>query len=200
MKPKAIHPNNTLKSTITVADIVPVAQKYTELFIKGLHKHRLLRYLSPFYTLEDVTMDAVERVIKANPMYLTKSYVRTAVNCTCLDLIRKHKLPWSEHSYRAPADPTKGGTITSAPSDTDHDGPAMRIEETIEGDIYDILKDLEEEVRTYLGPLETQVLDGLLSRKLYIEIAADMGIAVRTLERHVNELKWKLYKILKEED
>ena len=171
-------------STIGIKDIIPTAQRAAEKFVKGKSQSRILRYFNSHYTLDDLIMDAVEKVIRANPMYLTRSYVYTAVRCVCIDRMQQKKLPWAEIQSLI----------------TYEDGYTVPIEDTLLCDTFNHMEPLEQEILSFLGPRETQVYEGLLSNKLYVGIAEDMGVSVRTLERMVSDLKWKIEFLLFEEE
>lgn len=177
---------NTLKpkkyqvSTIKVSQIIPEATKAVRKFIKGSSVHRTLPYFGSHITMDDLIMDSVEKVIRANPVYLTKSYVWVAARCVCIDSMQKKKLPWSTADHH---NPTFRHT---------EDGPKVPLEELMEGDANDRLKETEEELRSYLSEPQCALLDALLSGKMYIEIAEDLKISLRTLERQIQELKWNL--------
>ncbi len=175
-------------STITTSQIIPEATKAVQRFIKGSSVSRTLPYFGSHITLDDLVMDAVEKVIRANPMYLTKSYVWVAARCVCIDLLQKKKLAWAASDK---VNPTVGSLS---------DGPKVPLEELLEGDANDGLADTEEYLRSCVSKEQGILLDALLTGKMYIEIAEDLGISLRTLERQVQELKWTFEYLITEED
>jgi len=175
-------------STIAVSNIIPEATKAVQRFVKGSSQYRTLPYFGSHITLDDLVMDAVEKVIRANPMYLTKSYVWVAARCVCIDSLQRKKLPWAASDK---VNPTLFDPETGAKSS---------LEELIEGDSYDYLSELEEEMRTYISKEQVVLYDHLLTGKMYVEIAELMGISLRTLERQVQELKWLFEFILTDRD
>ena len=171
-------------STITVADLIPVATQAVARFTKGRDNFKLLRYFGSHMTQEDLVMEAVEKVIRANPVYLTKSYVYTAARCACIDRLQHKKIPWTEIQALY----------------THEDGDIVPIEELLTVDIFNHVADLEEYIKSALGGIELQVFNSLLERKLYVEIAEELKISMRTLERQVQHLKWKIEFLLTEEE
>lgn len=165
-------------STITVNDIIPQATKAVQRFIKGSSISRTLPYFGSHITLDDLVMETAEKVVRANPMYLTKSYVWTAAKCVCIDKLQQKKLPW------APSDQVNPSTFDP------ESGPKERLEELLEGDAYDHTDDILDEYRGYLSGLQNSILDELLTGKMYIEVADTLDISLRTLERQVQEIKW----------
>lgn len=175
-------------STIKPHEIIPEATRAIQRFVKSTNTNRILPYFGSHITLDDLVMDTCEKVISANPMYLTKSYVWVAARCVCIDHLQRKKLPWLPSDK---VNPTLFDPETEAKSS---------LEELIEGDAYDYLTDLEDEVEKYLGEDLKAVYRELLTGKMYVEIAEDLDISLRTLERRVHELKWVLEYILTGED
>lgn len=168
-------------STITSDQIIPEATKAVKRFVKGGSYSRTLRYFGTHYTLDDLVMDAVEKVVRANPMYLTKSYVWIAARCVCLDLMNRKKL---QH-------------VTITPDDDEDETP---IEELMEGDIYDHTSDTHQYITSALNEVQQELLKKLLEGKMYADIAKELGISLRTLERQIQELKWTIEFLLTEQD
>ena len=171
-------------STIGTEDLMPIAKAYVKKFTKKTDGNTLMRYFGSHVSIDDLTMDAVEKVVRANPMYITASYVRLAARCVCIDALYKNKIPQVE--------------IQSLM--TFEDGDAGPIEESIEGDIYDFMGEQEAFLETTMGPEELSIFKGLQSRKMYIEIAEDLNLSLRTFERKVRDLKWKVTYLLMEEE
>lgn len=171
-------------STIKAEDILPIASKYVRKFTKRTDTNTLMRYFGSHVTLEDLTMDAVEKVVRANPMYLTASYVKLAARCVCIDALYRNKIPQVEIQ----------SLVTFEDGDT---GP---IEESIEGDTYDYMGDVESFLESTMSKEELSIFKGLQSRKMYVEIAEDLGLSLRTFERKVRDLKWKVTYLLTEEE
>lgn len=175
-------------STITTAELIPEATKAVQKFVKGSSTSRTLPYFGSHITLDDLVMDAVEKVIKANPMYLTKSYVWIAAKCVCIDKLQQKKLPWVSADR---VNPTLFDEETTAKSS---------LEELLEGDAYDEMETMDGYLRACISEDQIKLYDALLSGKMYIEIAENLGISLRTLERQVQELKWTFEFLLTEED
>ncbi len=172
-----IHPLNKQISTITSADIYPEAYLAVNLFIGNRLRNQSLPALGTHITVEDLAMDACEKVVRANPMYLTKSYVRMAARCVCIDKLKRKKLII--------------GSLKELKSEEDNSDTWFNtVEETIEGDITDYMSSLEEELVAAMNPLQTSIYKELLKNKMYLEISETLGISLRTLERQIQELKW----------
>ena len=84
-------------STISTKDIIPEATKAVHRFLKNRNNNKTLPYFGSHLSIEDLVMDAVEKVIRANPMYLTKSYVWVAAKCVCIDKLQQKKFHWNYH-------------------------------------------------------------------------------------------------------
>lgn len=160
-------------STITDNDLFPVALKAVQRFVKGSNRKRLIRYFGSYYTLEDLAMEAVEKVLKAKPVYLTKTYVNMAATCACIDRLQSPKLPWQD---------VAAYVINS-------EGDKTPPEELIEGDAYDTLSDLEMYVKSQLSPVLLDTYLALQEEETYVESANKRNISTRTLERRVAKLK-----------
>lgn len=171
-------------STISVADIIPEATKAIHKYTKRSDPHVTLFKYDTHVTVDDLVMDTIEKVLKANPKYLTKTYVWLAAKSTCINRSQKRKLD----------------TIPCGPVFSDDSDSCTPLEEELPGDTYDILSDLHEYLKEYLSPEENQLLDHLLQGKLYAETAETLGISLRTLERRIHELKWKTEYLLTEVD
>ena len=76
----------------------------------------------------------------------------------------------------------------------------VALEELMIGDTYDFIEPLEDYLKSCLSAEQTELYDGLLSGKMYVEIAENLGVSLRTLERQVQELKWLFEYLITEED
>jgi RNA polymerase sigma factor (sigma-70 family) len=171
-------------STIKIADIIPEATKAISRYTKRSDVHTTLFRYDTHLTTDDLVMDTVEKVVKANPQYLTKTYVWLAAKSVCINRCNRKKL----------------ATIPSLPMFSHEDSCPTPIEEELPGDTHDILTDLLEYLVVDLDKNEKKLLDALLEGKMYVEIAEKLKISLRTLERQVQELKWKLEYLLTEVD
>lgn len=171
-------------STITTQDIIPEATKAIERYTKRSDPHVTLFRYDTHISVDDLVMDTVEKVVKANPKYLTKTYVWLAAKSVCINRTQRKKLD----------------TIPSLPLFSEDDSVCTPIEEEVPGDTYDILSDLHEFLKDSLLEDENELLNLLLKGKMYAEIAEDLGISLRTLERKIHELKWKTEYLLTEID
>lgn len=171
-------------STISTKDIIPEATKAIERYTKRSDPNVTLFLYDTHLTTEDLVMDTVEKVIKANPVYLTKTYVWLAAKSTCINRSQKKKLD----------------TVPALPAFSEEEGVSTPLEEEIPGDTHDILADLYDYLVESLQKEEITLLDHLLKGKMYVEIAEDLGISLRTLERRVQELKWKAEYLITEVD
>ena len=165
------HPLNKKISTIKANEIYPIAMEEVKKFIGTTEAYTTLPYFGSHVSLEDLAMDAVEKVVRANPMYITKTYVRISARCVCIDKLKSKKL----HQ------------IAIKPFD---DEEFARLEDTIIGDIHDTIGDLESELLSTYTDLQKDIYKELMSNKMYIEIAETLNISLRTLERQVQEMKW----------
>lgn len=180
-----IHPLNKQISTISSSDIYPIALLGVKKFVGDKAESQTLLYFGTHISLEDLAMDAVEKVVRANPMYITKSYVRIAARCACIDKLKSKKL----HVDAYYANKTN--------RDDSEDVP---LEYSLEGDSHDHMFALEQMLTSAMDPLQLKIYNELLKNKMYIEIAETLGISLRTLERQVQELKWLCEYLLTEED
>jgi DNA-directed RNA polymerase specialized sigma24 family protein len=171
-------------STITVADIIPEATKAISRYTKRKDTHITLFKYDTHITTDDLVMDTVEKVVKANPQYLTKTYVWLAAKSVCINRTQRKKL----------------ATVPSTPLFFEEGGVATPIEEELPGEIYDTISDLQEYLVEILSKQENRLLTELLKGRMYVEIAETLKISLRTLERRVQELKWKTEYLLTEED
>jgi DNA-directed RNA polymerase specialized sigma24 family protein len=162
-------------STITASDIVPEATKAIKRFLKGSKSQQVLG--TP-YQIEDLAMDAAEKVIRANPMYLTKSYVWIAARCVCINVLNKKSINV--------VDPVLEDELS--------------LEDLMEGDTHNHMGDLHKEIRGYLSEEQLAILDLLLEGHMYVVIAEKTNVSLRTLERQVQELKWTIEYLLTEND
>lgn len=171
-------------STIKTKDIIPEATKAIERYTKRSDPNVTLFRYDTHISTEDLVMDTVEKVIKADPKYLTKTYVWLAAKSVCINRTQRRKLD----------------TIPCLPAFYHEDGTSIPLEEEIPGDTQDVLLNLEVFLRDTLSPDENKLLDTLLNGRMYADMADSLGISVRTLERRVHELKWKTEYLLTEVD
>tara|TARA_R110002012_G_scaffold79180_1_gene201717 strand:+ start:671 stop:1234 length:564 start_codon:yes stop_codon:yes gene_type:complete len=172
-----IHPLNKQISTITSAEIYPEAYLAVTILLGKKSPSQIISpALGTHITIEDLAMDACEKVIRANPMYLTKSYVRIAARCVCIDKLKRKKLVTSDEFIKT--------------SNVEDDPIWSPVEETIEGDITNYMASLEQELLAAMDPLQKSIYEELLKNKMYLEISETLGISLRTLERQIQELKW----------
>ena len=170
-------------STITVADIIPEATKAISRYTKRSNTRITLFKYDTHITTDDLIMDTVEKVVRANPQYLTKTYVWLAAKSVCINRTQRKKL----------------NTIPVVPMFSS-EGGSTPIEEELPGEIYDTITDLQEYLVEILSDDENALLDELLKGRMYVEIAENLNVSLRTLERRVQELKWKTEYLLTEED
>jgi len=171
-------------STITVSDIIPEATKAITRYTKRSDTHTTLFKYDTHITKDDLIMDTVEKVVKANPQYLTKTYVWLAAKSVCINRTQRKKLI----------------TLPSIPMFFEDGGVPTPLEESLPGEIHDTITDLQEYLVEILSPTENELLNELLQGRMYVEIAENLKISLRTLERRVQELKWKTEYLLTEED
>ena len=144
-------------------------------------------------------MDVVEKVLKCNPTYLTKAYVRIVTKCVCINKLNKKTITQYEHFDKVSVTNSEAyGTDLTVFFDAED--IVKPIEHILAGDAYDILKELEEFILPCLGKTERETYDAMMSEGFYPELAENLGISTRTLERRVHDLKYKLTYILTEED
>jgi DNA-directed RNA polymerase specialized sigma24 family protein len=179
------HPLNKQISTISSSEIYDYALLGVKKFVGSKPEYETLPYFGTHVSLEDLAMDAVEKVVRANPMYITKTYVRIAARCACIDKLKSKKLDVNPFA-------------TSASRFQEEE--EVNLEEGIEGDITDHLEPLEQLLMSSMDPLQLKIYNELLKNKMYVEIAENLGISLRTLERQVQELKWLCEYLLTEED
>jgi DNA-binding NarL/FixJ family response regulator len=125
-------------------------------------------------------METVEKVIKANPQYLTKTYVWLSAKSVCINRCQKKRI------ITIDVLPTQSGDESFEPS----------LEQELIGDSYDHISDLYSDLLSRLSPEELELLEALLEGQMYVVIAENLGISLRTLERRVQELKLKTEDIL----
>lgn len=171
-------------STITTKDIIPEATRAIERYTKRSDPHVTLYRYDTHITVDDLVMDTVEKVVRANPKYLTKTYVWLAAKSVCINRCHRKKLE----------------TIPARPMFEEEDGFATALEEEIPGDTRDYLGELAEFLHGSLDTEENSLLDLLLEGHMYQEIAEKLKISLRTLERRIHELKWKTEYLLTEVD
>jgi DNA-directed RNA polymerase specialized sigma24 family protein len=171
-------------STITVADIIPEATKAISRYTKRSDTCTTLFKYDTHLTTDDLIMDTVEKVVRANPQYLTKTYVWLAAKSVCINRTQRKKLI----------------TVPVVPMFSGESGAPTPIEEELPGEIYDTISDLQDYLVEILSKQENALLNELLKGRMYVEISETLKISLRTLERRVQELKWKTEYLLTEED
>jgi DNA-directed RNA polymerase specialized sigma24 family protein len=129
-------------------------------------------------------METTEKVLRANPEYLTKTYVWLSAKSVCIN--RCHKKRIQTVDIRNPFE---------SEEDT---GPIP--EHSILGDSHDFINDHYQYLLSCLGQEELVLLEELLEGTQYTDIASNLGVSLRTIERRVAELKWKTEFLLSEED
>jgi len=169
-------------STITSNQIIPEARKAVIKFTKSKAGNKILPYFGSHYTQEDLVMDAVEKVVRANPLYLTKSYVHIAARCVCIDLMNRKKIHFTPQTA------------------VDLDGEPVSLEDLLEGDIHDHAKDLHKWLYGCMSEQQQLIMTKLVEGKMYVDIAQDLGMSLRTLERQMQELKWTVEYLLTDND
>lgn len=175
---------NPQVSTITTNDIINEATRAIERYTKRSDTHSTLARYDTHLSTEDLVMETVEKVLKANPEYLTKTYVWLAAKSVCINKCQKKRI----HTVDV-----------SNPFASEGD-EAPIIEHEILGDSYDHIADHYQYLISCLGQEELELLEELLEGTMYVVIAEKLGISLRTLERRVAELKWKTEFLLTEED
>jgi RNA polymerase sigma factor (sigma-70 family) len=167
-------------STITIKDLIPEATRAIERYTKRSNTASILQKYDTHLTTDDLVMETVEKVIKANPQYLTKTYVWLSAKSVCINRCQKKRI------ITIDVLPTQSGDESFEPS----------LEQELIGDSYDHISDLYNDLLTRLTPEELQLLEALLDGQMYVVIAETLGISLRTLERRVQELKMKTEDIL----
>lgn len=175
---------NTQVSTISLLDLIPEATRAIERYTKRGNKDSILTRYDTHLSTEDLVMEAVEKVLKANPQYLTKTYVWLAAKSVCINRCQRKRII------------TVDATNPFGPDADDY--PVL--EHEIPGDIYVSLGDTLEHLLSHLSTEETELLGYLAEGILYVSIAETLGVSLRTLERRVADLKWKVEYLLTEED
>lgn len=170
-------------STITMDELLPTAEAAARAFCRKGDRALTMKQLGSHYTIEDLAMDAVEKVLKASPEYLTKSYVWFATRCVALTLVSRGKLMTLD-DLKLPT--------------SDEDGEIMNELQThMEGEgSYDFVLSLEQLVLDSLTGKELTLYSDLIEDKSYPQIAKEMGVSVRTLERRIHDLKARVNMIL----
>lgn len=171
-------------STITIKDIIPEATRAIERYTKRRDPHVTLYRYDTHITVDDLVMDTVEKVVRADPKYLTKTYVWLAAKSVCINRMQRKKLD----------------TVPVLPMFEMEDGTSTPIEEELPGDTRDYLKELYEYLEESLDAEENKLLTTLLEGHMYQELAEILGVSLRTLERRIHELKWKTEYLLTEVD
>lgn len=160
-------------STITIADLIPEATRAIERYTKRSDTHSILSRYDTHLSTEDLVMETVEKVIKANPQYLTKTYVWLSAKSVCINKCQKKRLDTVE--------------IPTAFSGDDEYTP--NLEDSMSGDAYDAISDVYLVLIDNLSEDDQVLLEALLDGQMYVVIAENLGISLRTLERRVQELK-----------
>jgi DNA-binding NarL/FixJ family response regulator len=169
-----------MQSTIGTKDLFPEALNSVCYYMKIRDTHQTIKQLGTHITADDIAMEAVEKVLKANPLYLTKTYVRLAVKCVLMNYVAKGKLQ----------------TLDIDTVYSEDDDSSFSIEDTLEGNTYQHLVDMEILVLESLKPEEQELYKALSSNELYCTIAERLKISTRTLERNVRALKDKINYLL----
>ena len=175
---------NTQISTITLSQVIPEATRAIERYTKRSDTNSILQRYDTHLSTEDLVMETAEKVIRANPEYLTKTYVWLAAKSVCINKCQKKRIHTVD--VRNPFE----GEEDNAPI----------LEHSIEGDAYDHIGSLYDSLISCLSTEELEVLEALLDGTMYVEIAENLGISLRTLERRVQELKWKAEFLLTEQN
>lgn len=170
-------------STITIKDLIPEATRAIERYTKRSNTSSILQKYDTHLTTDDLVMETVEKVIKANPQYLTKTYVWLSAKSVCINRCQKKRI------ITIDVLPTQSGDESFEPS----------LEQELIGDSYDHISDLYSDLLSRLSPEELELLEALLEGQMYVVIAENLGISLRTLERRVQELKMKTEDILSTE-
>lgn len=171
-------------STIGLHDLIPEATRAIERYTKRSNKDSILTRYDTHLSTEDLVMETVEKVIKANPQYLTKTYVWLAAKSVCINRCQRKRITTVD--VGTPFGPDES------------DIPVL--EHEIPGDIYVDMADNLEYLLSHLSVEETELLGYLAEGILYVSIAETLGVSLRTLERRVADLKWKVEYLLTEED
>ena len=171
---------NKQVSTITTGDLYEQAMIGVKKFVGKKGDSQTLPYFGSHVSLEDLAMDAVEKVVRANPMYITKTYVRLAARCVCINKLKSKKLE----------------TYHIAPLEDDN----TSLEDSLIGDVACSMDSLEQLLMEAMDPMQQKIYSLLLENKMYAEIAEILSISLRTLERQVQELKWLCEYLLLETD
>lgn len=171
-------------STISIKDIIPEATKAIERYTKRSDQSITLFRYDTHLTVDDLVMDTVEKVLKAEPKYLTKTYVWLAAKSVCINRCKRKKID----------------TVPVLPVFELEDGTSTPIEEEVPGDTRDYLGELQAYLEDSLSTEENKLLKALLEGRMYQDVADHLGISLRTLERRIHELKWKAEYLLTEVD
>ena len=177
---KPIHPLNKQISTIATNEIYEQALLGVKKFVGKKLDNQTLIFFGSHMSLEDLAMDAVEKVVRANPMYITKTYVRLAARCVCINKLKSKKLT----TYHVVAKEEDNASL----------------EDSLIGDAASSLDSLEDMLLSAMDPVQQSIYQELLLGKMYIEISETLKIPLRTLERQIQELKWLCEYLLLETD
>lgn len=79
-------------STIKINQIIPEATRAIERYTKRSDPASLLMRYDTHLSTEDLVMETVEKVLKANPQYLTKTYVWLAAKSVCINKCQKKRI------------------------------------------------------------------------------------------------------------
>jgi DNA-directed RNA polymerase specialized sigma24 family protein len=171
-------------STISLNDLIPEATRAIERYTKRTDVHSILTRYDTHLSTEDLVMETVEKVLNANPEYLTKTYVWLSAKSVCINKCQKKRIITVD--------------VGNPFGPDSEDSPIL--EHEILGDTYDHIKDCFDYIVPHLSEDDQALLRELLNGGLYIAIADNLGVSLRTLERRVADLKWKVEYLLSEED
>ena len=128
-------------------------------------------------------METTEKVLRANPEYLTKTYVWLSAKAVCINRCLRKRIETVAQS-----------TLFE---DTDE---CPQLEAEVVGDIAETSDTLLEALLVSMGPEETRLFEHLINGTPYIDIARLFNVSLRTIERLVADLKWKISYLLNEEE
>lgn len=171
-------------STITKDQILPEATKAIERYTKRSDTHSILTRYDTHLSTEDLVMETVEKVIRANPEYLTKTYVWLSAKSVCINRCLRKRIETVE-----PSNPFEA-LGEEAPS----------LENEVIGDIADTSDSLLEALLESMGTEETLLFNHLIEGTPYVDIARAFNVSLRTIERQIADLKWKISFLLNEEE
>lgn len=123
------------------------------------------------YSVEDVAMDSVVKILESSVHPRTKTYVTEVVRNTCLDLLRRKRITLVEVS----------------PKEADHQLVPLDTLDTSQDTLLSLLSKEDRELYSL------RVTQGLTEEP----IAAHYGVSTRTIRRRLSELKETLQECLK---